>query len=243
MPLGFADWNFGCRGMRMRERLSVLGGSGCGRRGGRGFGRWFHFHFPIAAIFDARPEDALFGALFDDEWRSALRAGLVDRLVRRSEIAIRVAAATVENAPCAAAFRSAATHKFAFVALRAFDAERNRAGVFALRIILAADEIAEASLSAEQERIVERALFWYCRTPNEAMAMTPAVTNAQRRVGQVSHPLGDGLTTVWTGSVAGKASATTSRQSPQRARCSSTMSRSSTGSECSAKDVSRSASG
>ena len=79
--------------------------------------------------------------------------------MRRGEIAIGIAAAAVENAAGAASARNTAAHEFAFVAFRAFDAERDGACVLALRIIGAADEIAEAALAAEKLRVVERAFF------------------------------------------------------------------------------------
>lgn len=101
----------------------------------------------------------MFGALLDYEWRAAFRARLVDGFVRRGEIAIGIAAAAVENASGAAAAGNAAAHEFAFIAFRAFDAESDGARVLALRIIRAADEIAEAALAAEKLGIVERAFF------------------------------------------------------------------------------------
>src|SRR5271155_3879790 len=143
---------------------------GSGRRGrcdgrrwrgacGCAFGRCGRFNFPIAAFFDAGAEISLFGVFFNDEWGGAFRARLVERLVRRGEIAIGIAAAAVENAAGAASARNAAAHKFAFVALRALDAERDGPRVLALRIIRAADEIAEAALAAQQLRVVQRAFF------------------------------------------------------------------------------------
>src|SRR5271170_7893185 len=143
---------------------------GSGRRGRCDGRRWRgacdcafsccrRFNFPIAAFFDAGAEISLLGAFFDDERRGAFRARLVERLVRRGEIAVGIAAAAVENAAGAASARNAAAHKFAFVAFRALDAESDGPRVLALRIIRAADEIAEAALAAQQLRVVERAFF------------------------------------------------------------------------------------
>src|SRR5216683_1506804 len=85
----------------------------------------------------------------------------------------------------------------------------------------------------------------YCRTPTEVTSTIPAATAAQRRTGQLNHgpPATRAELSVVTASVAGRARATTSRQSPQRARWPSTRERSLSLSDCSAKAVSRSASG
>src|SRR5579864_6160455 len=80
-------------------------------------------------------------------------------------------------------------------------------------------------------------------TPKEATARIPAAINPQRRTGQVSHPVAEGLTVGCRSSEAGSARATISRHSPQRARCSTSVARSDLESERSAKAVSRSASG
>ena len=61
-----------------------------------------------------------------------------------------IAAAAVENAAAPASSRGAAADEFAFVALRALDAQRDRARVLALRIFLAADEFAEAAVPPQQ---------------------------------------------------------------------------------------------
>src|ERR1700678_114010 len=134
-------------------------------RRSRGIGRSWHgfwsrsFNFPVAAFLDARAEVALLGALLDDERGAALRARFVDRFVRRSVVTIGVAAAAVENTPSSASLRCAAAHELTFVALRAFDAERDWARVFAFRIVLATDEIAEATLASKQRRFIEWTLF------------------------------------------------------------------------------------
>lgn len=46
----------------------------------------------------------MFGVFLNNERRAAFRAGLIDRLVRRGEIAIGIAAATVEYASPSASF-------------------------------------------------------------------------------------------------------------------------------------------
>src|SRR5271166_942305 len=98
-------------GLRLRGGASAYGfglrlWSGGRRRADgieRGQGRG---DFPVAAILNTRAKIAELGALFDDVGRAALRAGLVDGLVRRSEIAIGVAAAAVEDPRAtSAAFR------------------------------------------------------------------------------------------------------------------------------------------
>src|ERR1700723_2806549 len=122
--------------------------------------RWFRRgDFPIAIFADAGPEISLFGALLDDKRSSALRARLGNGLMRRREVAIRVAAATVENPPPTTALRGPAPDKFPLVALRAFDAQRDWPRVFALRIVLAADEIAKATRAAQQYTTVGGTLF------------------------------------------------------------------------------------
>ena len=86
----------------------------------RGFRRCFDF--PVASLFHAGAENAGLGALFDDERSAAFRAWLVERLVRRSVIAIGIAAAAVKYSAASASFGCAATNEFAFAALRALDA-------------------------------------------------------------------------------------------------------------------------
>ena len=115
--------------------------------------------FPIAAILDAGAEVALLRALLDDERRAALRTWLVDGLVRSGEIAVWITAAAVENSATAFAARGAATDKFAFVALGAFDAERDRPRVLAFRIAGAADEFAEAAVLLDEAVAAESAFF------------------------------------------------------------------------------------
>ena len=115
--------------------------------------------FPIAFLVDAGAEIPLLRALLDYKGRAALRARLGDGLVRRREIAVRIPAATVEDAPCPASLRCAAPDKFALVAFRAFDPQRDRARVLALRIILAAHEISEAARATQQNAFVQRAFF------------------------------------------------------------------------------------
>src|SRR5271168_4258974 len=81
-------WRFGGH----FRSCSGLGGRGC-------------LDFPVTTFFDARPEVPLLSALLDNERRVAFWAWLVDRLVRRGEIAIRIAAATVKDSARAAAPR------------------------------------------------------------------------------------------------------------------------------------------
>ena len=107
-------------------------------------------HFPIAVLSDARPEIALLGPLLDDKRRAALRARLGNWLVWSCKIAIGIAAATIKNPPGAAPLGTAAPHEFPFIAFRTLDPQRDRTRVLALRIILAADKIAEASRAANQ---------------------------------------------------------------------------------------------
>jgi len=101
----------------------------------------------------------LLSALLHDEGRAALGTRFVNRLVRRGEIAIRIAAAAIENAAGAAAARNSAPYKFTFIAFRALDSQRDGSRVFALWIIRATDEIAEAARPAQELRIVQRAFF------------------------------------------------------------------------------------
>src|SRR6202041_121034 len=77
-----------------------------GRRpsGGGSLGR---FDFPIAAFFYARPKIAQLGAFLDDKCSAALRARFGDRLVRAGVVAVRIAAAAVENPAPAAPFGGA----------------------------------------------------------------------------------------------------------------------------------------
>ena len=98
-------------------------------------------HFPIAAFADASSEIALLGSLFDNERRAAFRTRLSNWLVRSGEVAIRISAATVENSAAPSSLGRAAPDEFSLIALRAFDPQRDRTRVLALRIILAADEI------------------------------------------------------------------------------------------------------
>src|SRR5437879_7654337 len=76
-------------------------------------------------------------------------------------MAIRVTGAAVEDARAStAAFaRAAASHEFAFVALRAFDAHGDRPRVLALWIAGAADKLAEAAVFFHQPVTAERAFF------------------------------------------------------------------------------------
>src|ERR1700730_9980248 len=53
---------------------------------------------PVATLFQTTAHDADLGFLFHNERRAALRARLVQRHVRRGEIAIRITRAAVENA-------------------------------------------------------------------------------------------------------------------------------------------------
>src|ERR1700683_5424975 len=140
-----------CLGLRDRQIL---------RMNKRRRRRWFRCgDFPIAAFADAGPEVSLLGALRDDKRRSALRARLANGLMRRREVAIRVAAATVENPSPPAALRCPAPDKFPLVALRAFDTQCDWPRVFALRIVLAPDEIAKPTRATQQHATVGGALF------------------------------------------------------------------------------------
>src|SRR6185437_4748337 len=116
-------------------------------------------HFPIALFVDARAEITLLGPLFDNKRRAAFRARLGNRFVRRREIALGIAAAAIKNSPGTASLGSAAPHKLAFITFRAFDSQRDRTRVLALRIILAANKIAEAPGAANQLPTVLRTLF------------------------------------------------------------------------------------
>src|SRR6185437_16630832 len=116
-------------------------------------------HFPIAIFPDAGAEIPLLGPLLDDKRRTALRARLGNRLKRSSEIAVRITAAAIKNPAAPSSLRGAASDKLSFIALRALNPQRDRARVLALRIILAADEIAEASRPADQLPAVVRTLF------------------------------------------------------------------------------------
>ena len=127
------------------------------RRSGCRFGQ--SFDFPIASFFHAGTEVAPLRALFDDKRSAAFRAWLVERFVRRSVIAIGIAAATVKDAAAPASFGRAAADEFSFSAFRAFDSEGDGPRVFALWIIFATDEIAEATLAAKELALVQRAFF------------------------------------------------------------------------------------
>ena len=94
-------------------------------------------------------EETNLGFLFDDERRAALGTRFGKRLKRRGEIAIWIARAAKENAWATAAANAAAFHKFAFIALRALNPQRDRAHVLALWIPGAADELAKSSMFFE----------------------------------------------------------------------------------------------
>src|SRR3984885_8562478 len=115
--------------------------------------------FPIAILADAGPEVSLLGTLLDDKRSSALRARLGNGLMRSREVAIRVAAATVEDPSPPTALRCPAPDKFPFVALWAFNAQCDWPRVFALRIVLAADEIAKPTRATQQHATVGGAFF------------------------------------------------------------------------------------
>jgi hypothetical protein len=149
----------GAYGLRLGNRRSLRVVSTGDRR--KDCRRWLgRGNLPIAVFPDAGTEAALLGALLDDERRTALRARFVDGFVRRCEIAIGVAAAAKENASPPAPLGRSSADEFSLVALRAFDAHRNRARILALWIILAADEIAKAALATQQFAFgAGRALF------------------------------------------------------------------------------------
>src|SRR5262249_7700813 len=101
------------------------------------------------------------GFLFDDKGSAAFGTGLVDRHIGRSEIAIRITRATVEDSRTAASTFACrtATDKFALVALGAFDAHGDRPRVFALWIAGAADVVTEAAVLFHQTVAAESAFF------------------------------------------------------------------------------------
>src|ERR1700752_4776636 len=133
--------------------------SGFGTHGGRFFRlrRTCRLSFrrkllPIAAFFEAGVHRANLGLLFDDKRRTALRTRLRHGHVRCSEITIGIPRATIKNPrpPTSTLAGATSTHKFAFIALRAFDPHGDRARVFALRISGATDELAEAPVLLDQ---------------------------------------------------------------------------------------------
>src|ERR1700704_2908308 len=82
--------------------------------------------------------------------------------MRTRVIAVRISRAPVENARTSspALARAAPPHKFAFIALRAFDAHGDRPRVLALRVARATDELAEAPTLLDQVVAAQRALFF-----------------------------------------------------------------------------------
>src|SRR5262245_14311567 len=84
--------------------------------------------------------DALRRSLLEQVGRAARRARLVDRLVPRREVAVRVACAAVERAAALRAF----DRDLALAALRAGKPHGLLLDVFALRIVRARDELAVA---------------------------------------------------------------------------------------------------
>src|SRR6202050_2978476 len=127
------------------------------RRSGCWFGQ--SFYLPIASFFHAGTEVAGLRALFDDKRRAAFRAGFVERFVRRSVVAIGIAAATVKDAAAPAPFGRTAADEFSFSAFRAFDSERDGPRIFALWIIFTTDAIPEAALSPKELARVQRTFF------------------------------------------------------------------------------------
>src|SRR6266481_2184921 len=121
--------------------------------------RLIHQLFPIAAFLDAGTNQSNFGFFLNDKIGPALRARLRDRHERRGEITIRIARTAIENARAAASPSAAPAHKFAFVALRAFDAQSDRPRVFALRVAGTTDEFAEAPVLFHQAVSAGGALF------------------------------------------------------------------------------------
>ena len=77
----------------------------------------------------------------------------------RGEVAIGIARAAIENARSATATGAAAADKFSFVALGAFDAERDRPRVLAFWIPSAANEFAVAAVFFDQALAARRAFF------------------------------------------------------------------------------------
>src|SRR6267378_7754806 len=150
-----------------QERCLNPGGSGLGRHGHWDFlGGCLRRHFgdqlfPVATFLETGVNGADLGALLDDEWRAALRAGLRDGHVRGGEIAIRIARAAVENARASATALAGAApaDEFAFIALRAFNAHGDWPRVLALRIAGAADELAEAAVFFHEAVAAKSALF------------------------------------------------------------------------------------
>src|SRR5216684_628138 len=120
-----------------------------------------HHGLPVAAFLQACAHRADLGLLLHNERRAAFRARLGQRHMRRREIAVGIARAAVENVctSSTALAGAAAPHKFALIALRAFDAHGDRPRVLALRIPGAADELAEASALLYQVVAAQRTLF------------------------------------------------------------------------------------
>ena len=84
-------WRFSsCRdhALKVRRPSRFLGSSA--RLDGHGRAVYMHGRLPVAAFFYTGLEYSALGALFHDERRSALRAGLDDGLIRRGEIAFRI---------------------------------------------------------------------------------------------------------------------------------------------------------
>src|SRR5579862_5690758 len=92
---------------------------------------------------------------FDQVARSALWALLVERLAPGDEVALRIAVAAVERLP---ALRTA-LHNLAFRAVRALHADRLLLDVFAVFVIAARGEFAEAAILDHQVLPASGAFF------------------------------------------------------------------------------------
>src|SRR5439155_10158296 len=90
---------------------------------------------------------------------AALRAWFGEGLDRSREVPIGIARATVKNSRAPASGDAAATDKFAFDTLRAFDAERDRPRVLALWIAGATDKFAETPVLLDEAFAARRAFF------------------------------------------------------------------------------------
>src|SRR5438045_2537562 len=128
--------------------------------------------FPVATLLYASPHHPNFGLLLHDKRRAAFRARLRERHMRRGEVTIGIPRATVENSRSSTATLSgaSATHKFAFIALRAFDAHGDGPRVLAFRVAGASDELTEAAVFLDQAVRALRALLiqWLVRLMRDA---------------------------------------------------------------------------
>src|SRR5215469_1959306 len=124
----------------------------------RGF-RFVDQFLPVAAFLYARPDLADLGIFLNDEVRAALGTRFGDGHVGCREIAIGIARAAIEDARAAAPADASAAHKFALLALGAFNAEGNRPRVLTFWIPGAADEFAVAAVLFDQPFAAGRTLL------------------------------------------------------------------------------------